>query len=364
MKKRYCLIRRKDRQGTLYCHDLATGKRESLGTKDCVEAERLVSAKNEALRNPHLNLQIARAFLLGADERLVKRSWDEVFDVIIEAKHGPTQARWQTAKKERPFDLIRHKKLIQTTAEDFLAVLKAGGVSTNVHLRKLHNFALDMDWLPRTIIPKRQWPPVVYREKRGIIFEEHQRIISGEHNPEWKAFYRLLWHLGGSQSDIANLRAEDVNWDEKVIAFSRAKTGSMVHFHFSTEVEDLLNDLPSEGFLLPNLCRMREQDRAKQFIRRCRLVGVKGVSLHSYRYAWAERAKIAGYPERFAQVALGHNSKAVHRAYAKRAQVKLPSLEEYEEALKTRSQITTCTKAEAANARRGAGTTPKGKLTG
>jgi integrase len=54
------------------------------------------------------------------------------------------------------------------------------------------------------------------------------------------------------------------------------------------------------------------------------------VSLHSYRYAWAERAKRCGYPERFAQEALGHNSKAVHRAYARRAQVKLPSLESYE----------------------------------
>jgi integrase len=51
---------------------------------------------------------------------------------------------------------------------------------------------------------------------------------------------------------------------------------------------------------------------------RCRQLGVQGVTLHSYRYAWAERAKTAGYPERFAQEALGHNSKAVHRAYAKR----------------------------------------------
>ena len=52
--------------------------------------------------------------------------------------------------------------------------------------------------------------------------------------------------------------------------------------------------------------------------------------MHSYRYAWAERAKKAGYPERFAQEALGHNSKAVHRAYARKAKVELPSLGEYE----------------------------------
>lgn len=49
-----------------------------------------------------------------------------------------------------------------------------------------------------------------------------------------------------------------------------------------------------------------------------------------HRYAWAERAKVAGYPERFAQMALGHNSKAVHRAYARNAQVVLPPLEDYE----------------------------------
>jgi hypothetical protein len=36
-------------------------------------------------------------------------------------------------------------------------------------------------------------------------------------------------------------------------------------------------------------------------------------------------------PERFAQEALGHNSEAVHRAYAKEALVKIPSLEDYEQ---------------------------------
>ena len=37
-----------------------------------------------------------------------------------------------------------------------------------------------------------------------------------------------------------------------------------------------------------------------------------------------------GMPERFAQAALGHNSKAIHRAYAKKAIIIAPSLEEYE----------------------------------
>ena len=69
---------------------------------------------------------------------------------------------------------------------------------------------------------------------------------------------------------------------------------------------------------------------ATEFHTPLRGLGINGVSLHSYRYAWAERAKICGYPERFAQEALGHNSKAIHRAYARKAQVRLPSLESYE----------------------------------
>jgi integrase len=79
--------------------------------------------------------------------------------------------------------------------------------------------------------------------------------------------------------------------------------------------------------------------RATEFARACRREGITGVTLHSYRYAWAERAKQCGYPERFAQEALGHNSKAVHRSYARKAQVKLPSLEEYEKAVVKRKVV-------------------------
>jgi integrase len=57
---------------------------------------------------------------------------------------------------------------------------------------------------------------------------------------------------------------------------------------------------------------------------------VHGVSLHSYRHAWAQRAKACGYPQRFAQEALGHGSRAVHDAYANGALVICPALDEYE----------------------------------
>ena len=103
-----------------------------------------------------------------------------------------------------------------------------------------------------------------------------------------------------------------------------------VILHLGEEALHTLKDLPGEGLLFPYMARVRAGDRATEFKQRCVGLGIHGVSLHSYRYAWAERAKTCGYPERFAQEALGHNSVAVHRAYAKRAKMKLPSLEEYE----------------------------------
>jgi integrase len=171
---------------------------------------------------------------------------------------------------------------------------------------------------------------VKFKEKRAITLEEHQRIIAAEVNPERKTLYQLCWHLGASQSDIASLKGEDVDWNNNTVSFTRKKTGVPVLVHLGAEALNVFKDLPAEGPLFPYLSTVRAGDRATEFGQRCRQLGIKGVTLHSYRYAWAERAKVAGMPERFAQEALGHNSKAVHRAYAKRALMRIPSLEDYE----------------------------------
>ena len=122
-----------------------------------------------------------------------------------------------------------------------------------------------------------------------------------------------------------------MDWQNGTVSFVRKKTRVPVIVHLGAEALNVFKDLPAEGVLLPYLSGVRAGDRATEFRSRCRQLGITGVTLHSYRYAWAERAKIVGYPERFAQEALGHNSKAVHRAYAKRALMKIPSLEDYEQ---------------------------------
>lgn len=171
-----------------------------------------------------------------------------------------------------------------------------------------------------------------FKEKRAITLEEHQAIIAREKNPERRAYYQLCWFIGGSQGDIARLVAEDVNWENSTLSFRRRKNSEPVVIKLGQGCLDLLKDLPSEGPLFPYLRTVRAGDRATEFHQRCKGLGITGVTLHSYRYAWAERAKAAGYPERYAMQALGHNSAAVHRSYAKGVQMTIPALEEYEHA--------------------------------
>ncbi|MCW5556464.1 MAG: hypothetical protein KIT22_01245 [Verrucomicrobiae bacterium] len=104
MKHRFLLFRR---GLNYYCEDTTTGRQTSLRTKDARKDQSLLNARNESVRQPLLNLQIARTYLAASDSALAS---------------------------------LLPRKVIETHAGHFLAVLNAGSVSTNVHLRKLHNF--------------------------------------------------------------------------------------------------------------------------------------------------------------------------------------------------------------------------------
>jgi len=328
------------RRGSVFwCQDNETRKQESLQTKARATAERLLHARNEAHQQPIINLQIARAYLLVGDPEAATRTWQSVMDEIVKLKHRETGIRWRVAIKDHALDGIRKLPVLETRAQDFLRAMEQGKVSTNMYLRRIHNFALGMNWLPVPVIPKRQWPGVFFKDKRAITLEEHRQIIERETNPERRAFYELAWFLGASQSDIAFLESGNIDWRDHVISYQRKKSGETALVRFGPEVERILRTLPSAGPLFPYLRSVRAGDRATEFKQRCRGLDISGVSLHSYRYAWAERAKKAGYPERFAQVALGHNSKAVHRAYSKKAQVLVPTLEAYENSAKQDANI-------------------------
>jgi hypothetical protein len=143
---KFRLFRR--RGGVYYYENRDTRKQLSLGTKDKTEAVRLLHAQNEAQQNPVLNLQIARAYLAASDPAIAKRTWRYAAEELVKTKQGNNAIRWSRAIKDSALDGIQDLPLIETRPDQLLEALNKGTVSTNVFLRRIHNFAVAMSWLP------------------------------------------------------------------------------------------------------------------------------------------------------------------------------------------------------------------------
>jgi hypothetical protein len=107
---RYRLVYRGSRNA-YYAFDTQTNKRESLGTGEEAEAKRLLATKNQAVQHPQMNLQIAQVYLQHSDPELSARTWQNVMDKIVTLKTGSTQARWESAIKEKALDSLRNRRL-------------------------------------------------------------------------------------------------------------------------------------------------------------------------------------------------------------------------------------------------------------
>ena len=155
---------------------------------------------------------------------------------FVKTKTGTNRTRSERAIKDKAFDSIRDLQLLETRSEHFLRVLGSRKVSTNNYLRRFHNFAVDMGWLPWPVLPKRQWPAIRYKDKRAITRDEHETIVRREGNAEMRAFLWCCWHIGGSQSDVAHLKAGDIDWQNQVVSFFRSKTGSAQIIRFGPDI--------------------------------------------------------------------------------------------------------------------------------
>ena len=330
MKKAYRMFRRKNRP-SYYIQNNHTGDQRSLNTADRKQAERLLHAANEAREAPALNIELGKLYITHGDPQMATRTWQDAMDELCSYGVETSQTRYRRELKSKTYDIIRTKPIVGTTAEDLNAVLKRGGSITNNYLRRLHNLALDNGWIKWHIIAPKKWAKPTKAPKRAITYEEHQRIITAEQSVERRHYYEMLWQIGAAQTDGSLLTAEMFDWKKRVLTYQRKKSGVWCSLAIGTSLEALLKKLPSQGFLFPTIAKLRDKDRASLFWRRCRLLDIKGVSLHSYRYSWAERAYVSGYPERYAQAALGHKSRAIHHTYARKAQVVCPALENIED---------------------------------
>jgi integrase len=335
MQERYRMFRRAG--GNFYSRDKITGLSESLGTADRTVAKQLLAARNQAVAQPQLNRTMAKAYLLAKSPDLLTRTWADVMEHYTMSGVEATRHRKGVAFRSRPFATLRNITLMDTEAGHLLAVLEhaRAGNSAHHYLRRLHNYALHLGWLLTPVMAEAAWPEVRKKKFTAITEQEHLRIVEREHNTERKLYYEMLWETGGSQSDIAALHRDQVDLATETIRFNRRKlagkeSGGTSLLRIGPSLRKLLHQLPETGFLFPKVNAWPSETRSSEFCRRCKMLGIVGRSLHSYRYAWAQRARAAGMPEREAMNHLGHESRAIHAAYAGGAQVAVLPLEFYE----------------------------------
>lgn len=106
-----------------YIHDRETDRRESLNTKNEVEALQLIQAKNQSFAQPVLNREMAKVFLKAQDPKFCERTWQDVAVLIDAAYEGSTKKRFAKFVKSAPLQAIVGLRLIETTSDDFLSVL-------------------------------------------------------------------------------------------------------------------------------------------------------------------------------------------------------------------------------------------------
>src|SRR5437667_7942067 len=253
---KYRLFRRHN--GVFYWQANDSSKQGTLRTTERRQAERLLNAMNESYREPTLNLNLARAYLAAHDPKMAQRTWQAVMDEM--ATHGipSTQVRCARGFRSTAYGPIRSKPIVQTTGEDLLAIIHANGNCVAHYLRRLHNLALDLCWLPWPTLAKRAWPKIRTESKRAIMAEEHAAVIASEKNSERRAYYELLYETGAAQTDAANLTAENIDWTNGVLIYRRKKLGPFsepCRLTIGKKLRALLSTLSPSGDLFPNIRR-------------------------------------------------------------------------------------------------------------
>jgi integrase len=265
---RYRLFRRHN--GIFFVQDNKTNRQESLRTRNREEAERIAFHRNESERIAGGHRQVAIGYLQAADPEIKTRRWSDVmkFYCALPGK-ASTQKRKASAMKDEAMASLRSLPLIETTPEHFLAVLQRGTVATNCFLRKIHNLARRMKWLPDDVLCRGVWPVVRYKQKRAITLKEHQRLLEITPTEERRLYYQILWETGAAQSDVARLTAERIDWEVGTIRFHRVKldgrSAGSVFMAMGPSLEEIIGHLPKRGLLFPTLAAVGENDRATAF---------------------------------------------------------------------------------------------------
>ena len=173
--------------------DTATGKQTSLRTKDETEAKSLLNARNEAQRQPVLNLHLARAYLTASDPAFVERTWQTVMEQLQSTRQGQQpRALRQRVQIIRPLTACGTRNCWKPPPMISLPCSKTAKLSIVYFLKRLHNFALSLGWIAIPIVAPYLWPKYEAKDRRGITPDEQQSVLAMEKKPSGNCFWNCF----------------------------------------------------------------------------------------------------------------------------------------------------------------------------
>ncbi len=366
---------KKNSRGIWTAVDKKTKKQTSLkckGTREQAEEIADIQFGNTDDSNSMHHMKSAEAHLMKCNPEWVTITWDDVAQRKIKGPRsrvgggkaiGTTKVQI-SSWNNKCWDKLRHKRCIDTVPRDFTDAVSSGRAGVVNFGRQLHSYAMDHRLIPYAIMGSEMWPKYkTGKMSRTITEEEHLKIIKfiqddklktftqytrrhpnttrKQWRDEWENWLWFLWWTGASNTDAANMKAENIDWKKRVLEYKRQKwvrpekhAPARVAISKGGSLERLLKKLPKKGFLFPLLSRCVGGDRASTVGIFAEWVGIEHVTPHGYRFAFAERAKEMGMSAEDRMTTLGHKEFLQTSHYDQEAQVIPASIEIIEGGLK------------------------------
>jgi len=163
-----------------------------------------------------------------------------------------SRQRYASVFQSPAFDGLRHKKLLETTTDDFFAVFKDGQGVHRLFPEAVAQLCGDLGWLAVPIVAPYLWPKYEPKDRRGITRDETPKPDGQREKAGMELFLDCYGKPARRRATprISSARTLTGRPDD---SYFRQKTGSLAQFTISTTLEKVLQQLPTTGALFPQL---------------------------------------------------------------------------------------------------------------
>lgn len=159
------------------------------------------------------------------------------------------------------------------------------------------------------------------RSGQAAVLSPHQLTeLWAEMDEPYRLVTQIAYFTAARVGEVVSLERRDIRGDRIVYRASMTKTKTTKEASIPEQLRTILDaaDLPSSGYLFPSSSssgHVTTRAVDKHLRRSAELIGVDGVSLHSFRRSQATHLHLAGVPLRAIQRITGHATLAALERY-------------------------------------------------